>query len=87
MEAAMRGLFDRSDEADESIYRSWRIGIFAVPVLVVTALAALLIAHPDLPNRIAEAARAEFGNAGAATKAAPAGPAQGATQVRAVKAN
>jgi hypothetical protein len=88
MEAAMRGLFDRSDEtARESIYRSWRIGIFALPVLLVTALVALLIAHPDLPNRIMEAAKAGFGNSGTATKAAPVGPVQPARDVRGVKAN
>ena len=84
----MRGLFDRSDKsAHESIYRSWRIGILALPVLLVTALVAVLIAHPDLPNRIMEAARAEFGSAGMATKVAPVGPVQPARDVRGVKAN
>ena len=68
----MRGLFERSGEsADEGIYRSWRIGIFAVPVLLATALIALVIAHPDLPDRMMAAAKAEFVNTGMATKAAP----------------
>jgi hypothetical protein len=88
MEAVMRGSFDEPGEAgNENIYRSWRIAIFALPVLFVTALIALLIAHPDLPNWMSEAVQAEFGNARMTTKAAPTEPVQPARQVRAVKTN
>jgi hypothetical protein len=83
----MRGLFDRSGESsDEGIYRSWRIGILALPVLVVTLMAALLIAHPGLFNRISSAARAELAGAGPARKAAPAAV-QPARDVRSIKSN
>jgi hypothetical protein len=83
----MRGLFDRSGgSADEGIYRSWRIGILALPVLVVTLMAALLIAHPDLVSRISSAARAELAGAGPSTKAAPAAV-QPARDVRSIKSN
>jgi hypothetical protein len=84
MEAVMHGSFDEPGEAaNKSIYRSWRMAIFALPVLFVTALIALLIAHPDLPNWMSEAVRAEFGNAGMMKKTGPAEPAE---QVRPVKA-
>lgn len=84
----MHGSFDGSDETtDEGIYRSWRIAIFALPVLLLTALIALLIAHTDLPNWMSEAVQAEFGSARTATKAAPTERAQPAQDVRAVKTN
>jgi hypothetical protein len=87
MEAAMRGLFDRSGEsADEGIYRSWRIGILALPVLVVTVMAAMLIAHPNLFSRIANAARAELARPAPATKVGPAAV-QPARDVRSTKSN
>jgi hypothetical protein len=88
MEAVMHGSFDGSDKTtDEGIYRSWRIAIFALPVLFLTALIALVITHPDLPNWMSEAVQAEFGSARTTVKAAPTEPAQPARQVRAVKTN
>ena len=82
----MNGSFDEPDE-NESIYRGWRMAIFALPLLLVTALIALLIAHPDLPNWMSEAVQAEFGSAKTATQAAPTERAQPVRQVGAVKAN
>jgi hypothetical protein len=86
MEAVMHGSFDGPGE-NESIYRSWRMAIFALPVLLLTALIALLIAHTDLPNWMSEAVQAEFGNAKTTTKAAPTERAQPARDVGAVKAD
>ena len=84
----MHRSFDGSDEIpNESIYRSWRIAIFALPVLLVTALIALLITHPDLPNRMSEAVQAELGNARTTMTAAPTPQRQPAREVHAVKAN
>lgn len=84
----MHGSFDEPGEAaNKSIYRSWRMAIFALPVLLVTALIALLIAHPDLPNWMSEAVQAQFGNARMTKKAGPTEPAEPAEQVRAVKAH
>ena len=84
----MHGSCDEPGEAaNKSIYRSWRMAIFALPVLFVTALIALVITHPDLPNWMTEAIQAEFGNAKTATKAAPAERAQQPREVRAIKAN
>jgi hypothetical protein len=54
----------------------------------VTALIALLITHPDLPNRMSEAVQAELGNTRTTTiTAAPTAERQPARQVHAVKAN
>ena len=84
----MHRSFDGSGEkANESIYRSWGIAIFALPVLLVTALIALLITHPDLPNWMSEAVQAEFGNTKTTTTAAPTAQPQPAREVHAVKAN
>jgi hypothetical protein len=88
MEAVMHGSFDGPGEtANESIYRSWRIAIFALPVLFVTALIALVITHPDLPNWMTEAVQAEFGTAKTTTTAAPTERVQPAREIRAVKTN
>jgi hypothetical protein len=87
MEAVMHGSFDKPGEtANESIYRGWRIAVFALPVLFLTALIALVITHPDLPNWMTEAVQAEFGTA-KTTTAVPTGPAQPAREVRSVKTN
>lgn len=82
----MHGSLDKPGEtANENIYRSWRMAIFALPVLFLTALIALVITHPDLPNWMTEAVQAEFGTA--KTTAVPTGPAQPAREVRSVKTN
>ena len=83
----MHGSFDRSDETDKSIYRSWRIGYFALPVLLVIAMVGLAITHPNLPSLVSDAVQAEFASAYLAPETAPAQIAQPARAVRTVKAN
>jgi hypothetical protein len=87
MEASMHGSFDRSGEADKGIYRSWRIGYFALPALLVIALVGLAITHPNMSSLISDAVQAEFANAYLAPETAPAQIAQPARAVRTVKAN
>ena len=82
----MNGSFDGPDE-NESIYRGCRMGIFALPVLLATALIALLIAHPELPRWLSETVQAEFATTRTTTMAAPTERAQPVRQVGAVKAN
>jgi hypothetical protein len=83
----MRGRFDRSDEAtDQSIYRSWGIGIIVLPVVLVALLAGLAITRPDISRWISEAEQAEFVASGQAMGGMPAEAGQPARQVRTVKA-
>ena len=57
----MHGSFDRSPQGDDhSIYRSWNIKLIALPVLVVVALIAYAVSHPETSNWVSEAAQAEF---------------------------
>jgi hypothetical protein len=60
MEIAMDGLFEKSGETVRRIYRNWGIGIFALPVLIVIAVAGLALTHPDASYWIPEAAQTEF---------------------------
>jgi hypothetical protein len=87
MEATMHGSFDRSGETDKSIYRSWRIGVFALPALLVIALVGLAITHPNMSSLISDAVQAEFANTYLAPEIAPAQIAQPAREVRTVRAN
>jgi hypothetical protein len=83
----MHGSFDRSGESDKGIYRSWRIGYFALPVLVVIALIGLAITHPNMSGLISAAVQAEFAGAHLAPETAPAQIGQPAMAIRTVKAN
>jgi hypothetical protein len=60
MEAAMHGSFDRSGENASRTQRSWNIGFFALPVVLVIALIALAMSQPIASNWISEAVQAEF---------------------------
>ena len=51
----MHGSSDRSPQDDQSIYRNWNIKLVALPVLVVVALIAYAISHPETTNWISEA--------------------------------
>jgi hypothetical protein len=88
MEASMLGSFDRSRETnDNNIYRSWGIGIFVLPVILVAVLIEVAIIQPNMPNWISEAVQAEFAAANLGPEAAPAQLAQPAKEIRTVKAD
>jgi hypothetical protein len=87
MEAAVPGRFDKSDETtDNSIYRSWGIGIFVLPVLLVAFLVGLAITKPNLSGWISEAEQAGLVSSGQAMGGIPAPGEQPAGEVRTVKA-
>ncbi len=77
----MHGSFDRSGENANHIQRSWSIGFFALPVLLVVALVALAMTQPAASNWISEAVQAEFVGA----DSAPVAPTQLAQPVRGVR--
>ena len=82
----MHGSLDRSDESRNHTDRSWSIGFFALPVLVVIALVALAITKPVASVWISEAAQAEFVGPNQ-PDVAPTKLAQPAKQIQTVKAN
>jgi hypothetical protein len=81
MEAAMHGSFDRSGENANRTQRSWSIGFFALPVVLVIALIALAMTQPTASNWISEAVQAEFVGA----DFAPGAPTQLAQPVRGIR--
>jgi ABC-type sulfate transport system permease component len=86
MEASMHGSFDRSREAEKSIYQRWGIGFLALPVLLATVLMALAFTQPAASNLVSEAVQAEFANAYLAPQIAPTQIAQ-PKEIRTVGAN
>jgi fumarate reductase subunit C len=85
VEASMHGSLDRSDETHDGTDRSWSIGFFALPVLVVIALVTLAIVKPAGFTWISDAAQAEFVGMNP-TGAVPTEIAKPAMQIRTVKA-
>jgi hypothetical protein len=81
MEAAMHGSFDRSGENANRIHRSWSIGFFALPIVLVVALIALATTQPNASNWISEAVQAEFVGA----DFAPIAPTQLAQPMRGIR--
>ena len=81
----MHGSFDRSGQSGDRTQRSWSIGFFAFPILLVIALIGLVIAHPAASRWISEAVQAEFGG-GNLTEIAPVQPAKPTMQIRTVTA-
>ena len=81
----MHGSLDRSDEKRDGTDRIWSIGFFALPVLVVIALAALAIVKPSASTWISDAVQAEFVGI-TSPGVVPTEIAQPAMQVRTVKA-
>ena len=79
----MHGSLNRSDESRNRTDRNWSIGFFALPVLVVIALA---ITKPVASVWISDAAQAEFVGPNPPA-VAPTELAQPAMQIRTVKAN
>jgi hypothetical protein len=87
MEIAMHGLFEKSGETVKRIYGDWGIGIFALPVLVVIAVAGLAMTHLDASHWIPEAAQTEYTGASYRPEAAPKQLALPAGKVSAVGTN
>jgi hypothetical protein len=85
VEASMHGSLDRSDEKRNRTDRSWSIGFFALPVLVVIALTALAIIKPAASTWISDAVQAEFVGV-SLPGVVPKELAQPAVQIRTVKA-
>ena len=81
----MHGSLDRSDESRNRTGRNWSIGFFALPVLVVIALVALVIFKPAASAWISDAVQAEFIGQNS-PDVAPTELAQPAMQIRTVKA-
>ena len=82
----MHGSFDRFQEHRNRTNRDWSVALFALPILVATALVALAIIQPAAPSWISEAAQAEFVGMNL-PDVVPAQPVQPAVQIRTVKAN
>ena len=81
----MHGSFDRPGESGNRMQRSWSIGFFAFPILLVIALIGLVIAQPAASRWISEAVQAEFGG-GNLTEIAPVQLAKPTMQIRTVRA-
>jgi hypothetical protein len=86
VEASMHGSLDRSDENRNRTDRSWSIGFFVVPMLIVIVLIALVMIKPAASIWISEAAQAEFVGPNS-PELAPTELAKPAMQIRTVKAN
>ena len=56
----MHGSFERSGENANRVQRSWSLGFFALPVVLVIVLVALTMTQPTASNWISEAVQAEF---------------------------
>ena len=83
----MHGSFDKQGETGNSSYRSWSIGVFAVPVFVVIALIGLALVQPAASNWISAAVQAEFAGPSLPQEAASTLLAQPAMTARAVRLN
>jgi hypothetical protein len=86
MEATMHGSFDRPGQSGNRTQRSWSIGFFAFPILLVIALAGLALAQPAASKWISEAVQAEFGGENSAPEIVPVQLAKPTMQIRAVRA-
>jgi hypothetical protein len=60
MEGFMHGTFDRSGKSHNRTDRSFSLGLFLLPALLVIALIALAVVQPAASVWISEAAQAEF---------------------------
>jgi hypothetical protein len=61
-------MHDRLDKSNETtngtVYQSWGIGIFVLPVLLAAFLAGLAIIRPDVSRWVSESEQAELVGAG-----------------------
>jgi len=86
MEATMHGSFDKPSESGNRMQRSWSIGFFAFPILLVIALIGLVIAQPAASRWISEAVQAEFGGDNLTPEIGPVQLAKPTMQIRTVRA-
>jgi hypothetical protein len=86
MEATMHGSFDRPGQSGNRTQRSWSIGFFAFPILLVIALVGLALAQPAASKWISEAVQAEFGGGNSTPEIAPVQLAKPIMQIRTVRA-
>lgn len=77
----------KSSETDNRVYRSWSIGIYALPALLALALIGFLMNQPGASNWVSDAAQAEFVGATFVPDAAPTQLAQPGNRIQTVKAN
>jgi len=56
----MQGPVERQPRDDRSAYRNWDVKLFALPVLLATALIGYVVSHPGVSKWVADAAQAEF---------------------------
>jgi hypothetical protein len=86
MEATMHGSFDRPGQSGNRTQRSWSIGFFAFPILLLIALVGLALAQPAASKWISEAVQAEFGSGNLTPEIGPVQLAKPAMQIRFVRA-
>jgi hypothetical protein len=60
MEESMHGSLEKPGKVERNIYGSWDVRIFAIPVLLLTALIGFVVSHPAASDWISQAVRAEF---------------------------
>ena len=81
----MHGPFDKTTKGEPNIYQSWRMKLFALPLLLVIALIGFIVSHPDVTRWVADGVQAEFvGTQLAPDLASPKRVAQPSNQVRTV---
>jgi quinol-cytochrome oxidoreductase complex cytochrome b subunit len=82
----MHGTLDRSGKSQNHTDRSWILGFFAIPVILVIVLTGLAMTQPAAFSWISEAAQAEFVGTNS-PGIAPTQLAQPAGETHAVRAN
>lgn len=56
----MQGPVEKQRRDGRNAYRNWDIKLFALPVLLATALIGFVVSHPGVFKRVADAVQAEF---------------------------
>ena len=82
----MHGSFDGPGQSENRTQRSWSVGFFAFPILLVIALVGLVLAQPAASKWISEAVQAEFGGGNLTPEIAPVQLGKPAMQIRSVRA-
>ena len=56
----MQGSVEKQLRDSRNVYRNWDVKLFALPVLLATALIGFVVSHPGASKWVADAAQAEF---------------------------
>ncbi|MBA2400460.1 MAG: hypothetical protein H0V72_17495 [Bradyrhizobium sp.] len=56
----MQGPVEKKPRDGRSVYRNWDVKLFALPVLLATALIGFVVSHPGVSKWVADAVQAEF---------------------------